>query len=115
MPNAENRDKAVENSVVKSIAGFMNTHGGTLLIGINDAGEAVGLVNDYKLFPRKNRDAFENWLTDLLQNSIGKPAISNVTISFEDIDGSDMCRVDVARSGLRCTSRRGTKPGSMFA
>jgi len=98
--NAErgDRDKAVEDSVVKSIAGFMNTAGGTLLIGVDDFGATVGLVNDFKLFSKKNRDAFENWLTDVLQHSIGKPSIANVSIVFEDIDGLDVCRVDVRRS-----------------
>jgi ATP-dependent Lon protease len=93
------RDKAIEDSIVKTIAGFMNSQGGALLIGVNDAGEPVGLANDFKLFPKRNRDAFENWLIDLLQNSIGKPPIANVTISFESSGEHDVCRVDVARSG----------------
>ena len=93
------RDKAIEESIVKTIAGFMNSQGGTLLIGVNDSGEAVGLVNDFKLFPKKKRDAFESWLTDLLQNSIGKPPIANVAISFEKVREDDVCRVDIARSG----------------
>jgi len=91
-------DKGVEVAVVRSIAGFMNADGGTLLIGVNDDGEAVGLVNDYQFFPRKNADAFENWLTGLLENSIGKPPVTNVTISFEYVDGKDVCRVDVLSS-----------------
>ena len=101
------RDKAIEESIVKTIAGFMNSQGGTLLIGVNDSGEVVGLANDFKLFPKKNRDAFESWLTDLLQNSIGKPPIANVAVTFEDVDGNDVCRVDVARSGAPVYVREG--------
>jgi ATP-dependent Lon protease len=92
------RDPAIEREIVKSIAGFMNARGGTLLIGVNDDREPVGLENDYKLTKKGNRDprdSFENWLTDLLDNSIGKPALANVSVSFESVDGHDVCRVEM--------------------
>jgi ribosomal protein L31 len=59
------------------------------------------LENDYKLCRKGNRDprdSFENWLTDLLDNSIGKPALASVSISFESVDGHDVCRVEVRPS-----------------
>jgi ribosomal protein L31 len=59
------------------------------------------LENDYKLCRKGNRDprdSFENWLTDLLDNSIGKPALASVFISFESVDGHDVCRVEVRPS-----------------
>jgi predicted HTH transcriptional regulator len=58
------RDQAIEREIVKAVSGFMNAHGGTLLIGVNDSHEAVGLDNDYKLTGarpgRDPRDSFEN-------------------------------------------------------
>jgi ATP-dependent Lon protease len=92
------KDPAIEREIVKAVAGFMNAHGGTLLIGVNDDHEPVGLENDYKVTRKGNRDprdSFENWLTDLLDNSIGKPALANVSVAFEEVDGHDVCRVDV--------------------
>ena len=92
------KDPAIEREIVKAIAGFMNAHGGTLLIGVNDDHEPVGLENDYKVTKKGNRDprdSFENWLTDLLDNTIGKPALANVSVSFEEVDGHDVCRVEV--------------------
>ena len=70
---------------MKAVAGFMNAHGGTLLIGVNDNRRAIGLDNDYKLTKKGNhdlRDSFENWLTDLFDRSIGKPALANVSIAL---------------------------------
>jgi hypothetical protein len=61
----------------------------------------VGLRNDYKLTKKGNRDprdSFENWLTDLFDYSLGKPALANVLVSFEDVDGHDICRVEVKPS-----------------
>lgn len=95
------RDPAIEREIVKAVAGFMNAHGGTLLIGVSDEHEPLGLENDYKLTRKGNRDprdSFENWLTDLFDNSIGKPALANVSVAFEEVDGRDVCRVDVGPS-----------------
>jgi predicted HTH transcriptional regulator len=95
------RDPAIEREIVKAGAGYMNAHGGTLLIGVNDNHEPVGLESDYKLTKKGNRDprdSFENWLTDLFDNWIGKPALANVSISFESVDGHDICRVEVKPS-----------------
>ena len=95
------KDPAIEHEIVKTVAGFMNAHGGTLLIGVSDDRHPVGLQNDYKLTKKGNRDprdAFENWLTDLFDHSIGKPALANVRVSFEEIDGHDVCHVEVRPS-----------------
>jgi ATP-dependent Lon protease len=95
------RDPAIEREIVKAVAGFMNAHGGTLLIGVSDDHELLGLENDYKLTRKGNRDprdSFENWLTDLFDNSIGKPALANVSVAFEEVAGRDVCRVDVGPS-----------------
>ena len=96
------KDQAIEREIVKAVSGFMNAHGGTLLIGVNDSHEAVGLDNDYKLTGGKlgcdPRDSFENWLTGLMDTSIGRPPLANMSITFEKVDGHDVCRVDVSPS-----------------
>ncbi len=95
------KDPAVEREIVKAISRLMNAHGGTLLIGVNDDHEPVGLENDYKVTKkgkRDPRDSFENWITDLLDNTIGKPALANVSVAFEEMNGHDICRVDVRPS-----------------
>jgi ATP-dependent Lon protease len=96
------KDQAIEREIVKAVSGFMNAHGGTLLIGVNDGHEAVGLDNDYKLTGAKPgrdpRDSFENWLTGLMDTSIGRPPLANMSVTFEEVDGHDVCRVDVSPS-----------------
>ena len=82
------KDPAVEREIIKAVAGFMNAHGGTLLIGVNDSHEPIGLQNDYKLTKkgdRDPRDSFENGLTDLCDNTLGNPALANVSVSFEAV------------------------------
>ena len=92
-------DKVLEHAVVKSVAGFMNAGGGTLLIGVHDDQHATGLDDDYDMTGAKGRDGFENWLVTKLEKELGKPAVGSwVDISFEEIEGHDVCRVDVSMS-----------------
>lgn len=51
--------------------------------------------HDFKTLQRRDRDGYENWLTTLFEHTIGKPAIVNLSIAFEDINGQDVCRIDV--------------------
>ena len=49
----------VERSIAYfSMAGFMNNHGGTLMIGVDDQGTIVGLQHDYHTLRKENRDGF---------------------------------------------------------
>ena len=50
-----NKNKELEFAVAKTVAGFANSHGGTLLIGVNDDGEAVGI--ERRLSARRTRSA----------------------------------------------------------
>ena len=66
------KDSAIEWSVVKTIAGFMNSHGGTLLVGVQDDGSVLGLEEDFAVFSKKDADSWEQWLTQLLINHFGE-------------------------------------------
>jgi ATP-dependent Lon protease len=103
------RDKIMELMVIKSIAGFMNAQGGTLLIGVADDGKITGIEPDIKtLGSKQSRDGFALWLTGLLDNMLGPTATSNVTISFDESARTLVCRVDVLR-GAKPTFVRGNK------
>lgn len=85
--------KAVVHSSLKTLCAFMNSRGGTLLIGIHDNGEIVGIEPDYALLGRKqDKDGFENKLTDLLKARV-KPIPTNLDIGFVEIDGKTVCRI----------------------
>jgi len=103
------QDKVIELMVIKSVAGFMNGQGGTLLIGVTDAGEIFGIEKDLRtLGSKQTRDGFELWLTGLLDNVLGPTATSRVSISFEEFPEGTVCRVDVRR-GNKPTFVRGGK------
>ena len=88
-------DKLIEQIVVKTAASFLNVEsGGTLLLGVDDEGNVLGLANDYKtLGQRPNRDGYENWLTTMLLTEFGKDASPLIRITFHTIDGKDVCQL----------------------
>jgi ATP-dependent Lon protease len=92
------RDAAIELSVVKTVAGFLNAHGGMLIIGVADDGTALGLQDDYIAAGGRGRDGYENFLTTLLDKRIGRATVANVSIAFEALNSRDVCRLDVKPS-----------------
>lgn len=86
--------------ITKTIAGFANAKGGTLLIGVDDHGTAVGLRADYETFSdRRDADAWLNWLTDIIDAHLGRGALRALKVRIHVIDGKEVCRIDVpARS-----------------
>src|SRR5262249_37973234 len=92
------RDKAMEDSVVKTIAAFLNTDGGTLLMGVADDGALVGLEHDYRQIRPHNADGFVNWLSGLLTNAMGTAAAMRSRVRIVKHNGVELCRVDVPAS-----------------
>jgi Putative DNA-binding domain len=88
------KNPALEQVILKTIAAFLNTGGGTLLIGIADNGKVLGLTHDYQTLQKKNRDGLELWLTDfLLKNNLGQDLAPFIQITFHDLDSQDICRI----------------------
>ena len=87
-----------EQVIVKTVAGFMNSEGGTLLIGVADDGSVVGLEEDFSTLSKANRDGYELFLTQLIADRITGPSQTLCKISFHDVAGKDVCRIDVAAS-----------------
>lgn len=94
----ETSNKKLEEVVVKTLAGFANRIGGTLLIGVADSGEVRGLERDYACLGG-SRDKMQLHLTNLLANHFGQAyRASRIRITFAEHDSVDVCRVDIDRS-----------------
>jgi hypothetical protein len=115
--HTDDKDAGVEWAVVKSIAGFMNASGGTLLVGVNNEGKVVGINGDYEFVKYENRDGWELWLTDLVSTSLGKVAASDLSVAFHELDGKDVVRVDVGPSPkpIFATTLKGEKSVQFLA
>lgn len=92
------KNPALEDSVLKTIAGFLNAQGGTLLLGVADDGSAVGIEHDYQTLQKKDRDGFGLFLADLVLGAAGRDLAPCVHWSFQTLAGKDVCRIDVQPS-----------------
>ena len=93
----DNKGKS-EQIIAKSISGFMNSEGGTLLIGVADDGTVPGIESDYDTLSKSNRDGFELFLTQLIADKITGPSTSLCRIAFHGVGGKDVCKIEVAAS-----------------
>ena len=109
------RDSIIEQMVVKSIAGFMNAEGGTVLIGISDTGEVFGIEADLKtLGKRQNYDGFALWLNSLLDNMLGLTAAARVKFQFDQFSDGTVCRIDVTAGDGPTFVRKNNRAADLY-
>jgi type I restriction enzyme R subunit len=97
------KSKLVEGAAIKTVAAFLNSEfGGTLVVGVGDGGEIVGLEHDYATLRREGKadaDVFLLHLNQVIENAVGLAAAANVTTTVHRVDGHDLARVHVEPSG----------------
>jgi len=88
-------NKELEYVIAKTIAGFMNARGGTLLIGVDDNREPIGLEKDFDTLKKKNRDGFMLHLGQVINNCLGKEYSRFVSVSMVRMGVRDVCRIEI--------------------
>lgn len=94
----DKKDPRMEAVIAKTVAAFLNSSGGTLLIGADDQGRATGLERDFATLREPDADRFELWLRDMLSTTLGKNAAALPRIRFAEVDGRTVCAVRCPRS-----------------
>ena len=97
------KDERMEQVVAKTICAFLNADGGTLLIGVDDAGVPLGLAPDFGTLKSADADRFELWLRDLITSSMGQNAAAQVGVEFAELHDAAgvpalVCRVTATPS-----------------
>ena len=87
-------DKRMEFAVLRTIAGFLNMEGGTLVIGVADDGTAVGIEVD----GFENEDKMLLHLDNLINSRIGAQYAMYIHAHFEEYDGKRALLVDCWKS-----------------
>lgn len=100
------KDAKMELVVAKTLTAFLNADGGTLIIGVDDAGTPLGLDRDLGTMKAPDHDRFELWLRDLLNSMVGPNAAGLVSVEFEELPDPD----GVARAVCRATAVPSPRP-----
>jgi ribosomal protein S17E len=97
------QDPGLRFNMIKTIAGFLNSDGGTLFVGVKDDGKIFGLENDYQFcFRNKNADGFELEFRSYLEKYFKDVVIRRyVEYKFEKIDNKDVLVVNVEKDNKR--------------
>ena len=88
--HAKRIDKGVEHSALKTIVAFLNKEGGTLLVGIGDDGNVLGIEPDR--FP--NEDKYLLHFSNLVNDKIGKQHSDYIRWGLREIQDKFILRVD---------------------
>lgn len=89
-------DPKMEHTVLKTIAAFLNSkEGGTLVVGVDDNGTALGIETDK--FP--NEDKMDLHLGNLIKCKLGSSSMLNIKPHFETFQDKRVLVVDCAPSG----------------
>jgi hypothetical protein len=84
------KDPRMELSVLKTIAAFVNSSGGTLIVGVSDDGNPVGI--DVDQFP--NEDKMYLHLINLIKERMGAKHMMYIHPRFDDFDHSRVLVVE---------------------
>jgi len=96
--------------IAKTVAGFLNTDGGTLIIGVfenknSGQDEVIGIEPDCEKLKDSNVDGYRRMLVDLFKDYFA-PSIFNhlnqhLTINFEEINSARVCGIIASPSDER--------------
>ena len=84
----------MSHAVLKTIAAFLNTEGGDLLIGIADDGTPVGIDADRL----ETDDRFMGHLAQVVRNGLGDRASTCIDPKTQIVAGKTVCVVSCQRS-----------------
>ena len=88
-------NKQLEFVIAKTIAGFMNTNCGKLLIGVDDNGNILGLNQDFETLKKPDKDGFEQYLMQLIALELDTHLCTAVNVSFYRYGENDVCYIEI--------------------
>lgn len=87
----------LRKQVLKTVVAFLNSEGGTLVIGVEDDGTPFGLEKDLQV-TNNSKDKFSILLSTVLSEKIGAAFTPYIKMRFDALDGKEVCVLDVSHS-----------------
>lgn len=90
--------------ILKTIAGFQNSKGGELYLGVNDSGNICGINHDYRFLNsstndnftyQENNDGYENKIRTAVKRTMGSTSNSNLIFNFFKENNLDYCIIKI--------------------
>ena len=88
------KDDTVGKEISIAVAAFANKIGGTILIGVNDNKEILGIQDDIELLSDQTKEFFERKIWESLKNLIKDNSfISNIKLHIEQVEDKEICEL----------------------
>lgn len=84
------KDPKMEHAVLKTLAAFLNSKGGILFVGVDDAGQVIGLDQD----EFANEDKMMLHLDNLIKNQLGPSVYACIKTAFAGSNGKRFLSVE---------------------
>ncbi|MDO8495364.1 MAG: putative DNA binding domain-containing protein [bacterium] len=91
-------NRQLEKSVMKTVAAFLNSRGGHLVLGVDDNKSVIGLGEDFSTLGKENSDGFENHFSHVFRKMIGAEFRQFVRVHWGKINDKECCILNVAPS-----------------
>lgn len=98
-------DPRIEHSVMKTVNAYLNSDGGTLLVGVSDNGEILGLDVDKFV----NTDRLTLHLTNMIKKHIGNEHLPYIKHSIVPVEGKQVLKIDCQPSDKHVFLRNGNE------
>jgi len=90
------------HAALKTIVAFLNCSGGTLLVGIDDSGEVLGIDNELNSLYRNSEDNYFKYLKDVFRDRIGLDFWDYIEYQIVVVDKKKVLRVDCSPTDKPC-------------
>lgn len=88
------KDPRMELAILRTIAGFLNTYGGVLTIGISDDGSPIGIGSD----GFANEDKMSLHLVNLIKDRVGPSIMQFIHARYEDYNSFRVMVIECSRA-----------------
>ena len=92
------KESYIELAVLKTIAGFLNTDGGELFIGVSDDSKVLGIENELHKLHKSSKDKFQLHLKTLIKENIGLGFNNFINQKVLKIDGKEIIHITCKQS-----------------
>ncbi len=92
--HTNSKDPKIEHATLKSIVAFLNTEGGTLLIGVEDNGNVLGIQEDNF----KTEDKYQLHFVNIVNERIGKEYATLIKGYLQRVENKQVFRVECSKS-----------------
>ncbi|MBN8693888.1 MAG: ATP-binding protein [Bacteroidetes bacterium] len=105
--SANRIEPKIEYKCLRAIAGFLNSDGGVLLIGIKDDGSILGIDDDFNSFAKGNKqDELKKHFDNLISNHFGKHSNASILFDYYEIEGKTIAYVRVEKANAEVFMKR---------